>query len=524
MDGAPVEAPPRGRRPLTLRARLVLAILALLALVVVLVGTASGVLLRGVLVGQLDTELVSSSDRAVRAILGDGPKPPQVWSQTPAPEGPLVDGGGSTTLDDPADDGASDGPAADDWDVVSIPGQAVGTVVLVVVDGTAGLRGRLGPDGSTLALTDAEVASLTGVIDHVGTIVTTHVGELGAYRVLVRQLGTGTALAIGVPLAGVDATVAQLWAIAAGVGALALGGAAALGALIVRVALRPLDRVVATASEVSDLPLDRDAALAVRVPDSDADDRTEVGRVGASINRMLDHVADALTSREESERRLRRFVADASHELRTPLASIRGYSELTRRSGEPVPEPVAHALGRIESESVRMTGLVEDLLLLARLDEARSIESAPVDLTELLVTAVSDAQVAGGDHEWEVDVPDEPVVVTGDAARLHQVAMNLLTNARRHTPAGTRVVARLRNDGPSVLLEVEDDGPGIDPELLPNVFGRFVRGDASRARATGSTGLGLAIVHAVAAAHGGSAEAVSAPGRTVFSVRLPAAG
>ena len=344
---------------------------------------------------------------------------------------------------------------------------------------------------------------------------------LGDYRVVALGLRDGGTVIIGLPLADIDETVGQLWLIVGVIGGVVLAGAAALGVLLVRVAMRPLDRVVATATAVSRLPLDRDAALAVRVPDADVDERTEVGRVGASINRMLDHVGDALGSREASERTLRRFVSDASHELRTPLASIRGYSELVRRSGEAVPDPVGHALGRIESESVRMTGIVEDLLLLARLDEASPLGRADVDLTELLVTAVSDAQVAGPDHEWEVDVPEEPVVVTGDAARLHQVAMNLLANARRHTPPGTRVIGRLRTRAGTAVLEVEDDGPGIDPELQPSIFDRFVRGDASRARATGSTGLGLAIVRAVTTAHDGTAEVESVPGRTVFRITLP---
>jgi two-component system OmpR family sensor kinase len=238
---------------------------------------------------------------------------------------------------------------------------------------------------------------------------------------------------------------------------------------------------------------------------------------------MLGHVASALSAREASEKKVRTFVADASHELRTPLASIRGYSELTRRGGHELPADVVHALGRIESESLRMTSLVEDLLLLARLDDGRSLEEVPVDLSALLVDAVSDAQAAGQQHEWSLDLPDEPVVVTGDSARLHQVVANLFANARTHTPAGTLVTISARLDGSSAELRVADTGPGIDPAVLSTVFERFARGDTSRSRVAGSTGLGLAIVEAVVAAHRGTVSVESSPGSTVFTVRLPVA-
>ena len=195
--------------------------------------------------------------------------------------------------------------------------------------------------------------------------------------------------------------------------------------------------MAATATRVAELPLDRgEVALAERVPDADTDPRTEVGQVGAALNRMLDHVGNALEARHASETQVRQFVADASHELRTPLAAIRGYAELSRRSREPVPDEVAHVLRRVESEAQRMTALVEDLLLLARLDAGRPLAHDPVDLTMLVVDAVSDAHAAGPGHDWQLDLPDEPVVVTGDGARLHQVLANLLANARTHTPAG----------------------------------------------------------------------------------------
>jgi two-component system OmpR family sensor kinase len=273
---------------------------------------------------------------------------------------------------------------------------------------------------------------------------------------------------------------------------------------------------------VSELPLDKgEVALAERVGEEDTDPRTEVGQVGSALNRMLGHIEDALVARQRSEDKVRQFVADASHELRTPLASIRGYSELTRRGGHELPDDVVRALGRIESESVRMTSLVEDLLLLARLDAGPALVLSEVDLVPLTVDAVSDAHAASPDHEWSLDAPDEPLVVHGDAGRLHQVIANLLANARVHTPEGTRVHTTLARVEDEAVLTVEDDGPGIPEDLQPVLFERFARGDGSRSRATGSTGLGLAIVAAVVDAHHGSVSVSSAPGRTVFTVRLP---
>jgi two-component system, OmpR family, sensor kinase len=244
--------------------------------------------------------------------------------------------------------------------------------------------------------------------------------------------------------------------------------------------------------------------------------------MGAALNGLLDTVGTALERRQASEAKLRTFVADASHELRTPLASIRGYAELTRRFGGPLGEDAQHNISRIESEAQRMTSLVEDLLLLARLDAQRELEESEVDLSRLLVDVVSDAHAAGRDHTWDLELPDEPVIVRGDDARLHQVFANLLANARVHTPAGTRVTVELAKPvHDTVTVLVRDTGPGIPAELQPNLFERFVRGDSSRNRRTGSTGLGLSIVNAVVQAHHGSVSVESAPGSTTFTVRLP---
>jgi two-component system, OmpR family, sensor kinase len=351
-------------------------------------------------------------------------------------------------------------------------------------------------------------------------------------------------LVTGLPLSSVERTLGQvaLAELIVFLSVLLLAGV--LGTAMVRLSLRPLRRVAVTAARVAELPLDSgEVSLPTGVPDNDP--RTEVGRVGAAFNRMLYHVEKALGRREASEARLRRFAADASHELRTPLSAIRGYAELALRNPGPVPQDVTHALHRIQSESSRMGVLVDDLLLLARLDAGRPLERAPVDLSRLVIETTSDARVARGDHRWRLDLPGEPVLVEGDEHRLHQVMANLLSNAGKHTPAGSTVsVALAIGDampgvppdaasvqrgvvppGTRVELSITDDGPGIAAELLPELFERFTRGEAGRARDAGeagkSTGLGLAIVDAVVAAHGGGIVVTSRPGLTRFAIFLP---
>ncbi|WP_299444197.1 cell wall metabolism sensor histidine kinase WalK [uncultured Phycicoccus sp.] len=347
--------------------------------------------------------------------------------------------------------------------------------------------------------------------------------SVGEYLVTARSTRDGGTLVVGVSTAPADELLAKLLALVVGGTVVGLVLVGAGGAVVIRRSLAPLDRVAATARQVSTLQLDSGAvSLGVRVPERDADGRTEVGQVGLAINTMLDDVEQALQARQDSEMRVRQFVADASHELRTPLASIRGYAELTRREDDPVPPTVTHAIGRVESEALRMQELVEDLLLLARLDSGRPLEREPVDLSLLAMNAVSDAHAAAPDHAWELDLPDEPVEVTGDGARLHQILANLLANARTHTPSGTRVVTSLRPEGSMVRISVSDNGPGIPKDLQGKVFERFTRGDDSRSRAQGSTGLGLSIVAAVGQAHGGRVEVRSDPGDTTFSVLLPA--
>jgi two-component system, OmpR family, sensor kinase len=356
----------------------------------------------------------------------------------------------------------------------------------------------------------------------------------GDYQLTAVRGDDGDVLFTGIPLNDMEHTLGEVEIAEAAVFGVVLLLIGSIGTGLVRLSTRPLRRVAATATMVTELPLDTgEVTLPPRVPDDDP--RTEVGQVGAAFNRMLHHVESSLARRTASENRLRRFAADASHELRTPLAAIRGYAELALRNREPVPEDVTHALHRVEAESARMSVLVDELLLLARLDAGRPLAQDPVDLTRLAIDATSDARVAAPSHRWLLELPDAPLMVRGDESRLRQVLANLLGNAAKHTPADSTVTVGVttaayippeaRNGQTASLqavqLSVTDDGPGIPPELLPELFERFVRGDSSRSHAAGSTGLGLAIVKAVVTAHHGTVAVTSRPGRTSFTIRLP---
>lgn len=484
----------------SLRARLLAGQVLLIVAVCAGVGAATEIALYRYLVGQLDIDVVDSAQRSA-VISGRPPLPPlPLPFETDPPPGPSP-GPGPIFLD--------------------APGQPVGLVAAVVYRGEVEDAGVLTVDGDRAEITDVAQAQLAGVTNE-RSPETHHLDGMGSYRVVATTNRAGETIVVGLPLSGVNATLWQVAVIFTAVAAVALLAATTAGVLIIRRALAPLTRVAATASEVADLPLDRgEVTLPVRVAEDDANPRTEVGRLGAALNRMLDHISSALSTRQASEMRVRQFVADASHELRTPLTAIRGYTELAQRSSDDVPVDVAHAMGRVESEAGRMTTLVEDLLLLARLDSGRPLQQEPVDLSRLAVDAVSDAHVAGSDHKWSLDLPDEPVVVTGDAARLHQVLVNLLANARTHTGPGTSVTLSLAIEGDQAVLKVVDDGPGIPAHLQSEVFERFARGDSSRSRKAGGTGLGLAIVSAVVKAQHGTIDVVSRPGHTEFTVRLP---
>ena len=529
----PSELPTRAGQWLaarTLRGRLIVGLLALLFAACATVGAVTYAHLHSVLINSLNSDLAAANQRYVNCLTHSPPGDPDRDG---------VPGAGQASH--------SPGPVP-----CASQAQDPGTLNVVVSSGGTLVDANISAS-DVCHLSHSDRALLTRMSEAglpSGNPSQPHAVDLsayGPYQVVAGRAGDQIVVT-GVPLGPVNTTLREVALAEITVFSLALVLAGVIGTAWVRVSLRPLRRVAATATRVAQLPLaSGEVKLPERVPD--ADPRTEVGQVGAAFNRMLGHVESALARREASESRLRSFAADASHELRTPLAAIRGYAELARRHPGPLPDDVAYALGRVESESARMTELVDELLLLARLDAGRPLASEPVDVTRLVLDVTSDARVAAADHRWQLDLPETPVLVRGDELRLHQVLANLMSNAARHTPAGTDVTVALhtvtqpaaghsgqsaRRRGPGsargqapagdrvAVISVTDSGPGIPPELQPDVFERFVRGDSSRSHAAGSTGLGLAIVHAVTVAHGGTADVVSRPGETRFTVSLPA--
>ena len=317
-----------------------------------------------------------------------------------------------------------------------------------------------------------------------------------------------------IPLSEVNSTLNKLTALEILVGAIVLVAVGSMAWALVRLELRPLTRIEDTAAAIAAGDLSR------RV--EEAEPTTEIGSLGASLNAMLSQIEIAFKEREASEDRLRRFVADASHELKTPLTSVRGYAELFRRGAADRPEDLALVMNRIEAEAERMGVLVDDLLLLARLDQGRPLERKPFVLTATVSELVDDHRMLHPQWPIELRAP-EPVTVTGDPLRLRQAIGNLLSNARSHTPPGTAVTVSVQQDGENAVVEVADHGPGIPPEDAARIFERFFRADPSRARASGGSGLGLSIVSAIAEAHGGRAElAETSENGSTFRVVVPA--
>jgi signal transduction histidine kinase len=350
------------------------------------------------------------------------------------------------------------------------------------------------------------------------------------WRMASAPLAGGYTIVVGTDLDRDQAAIGRLVRIEAIVGLIVLTVLGAAGYLLVRNSLRPLAGVERTAQAIAA------GDLSQRVPEGD--ERTEVGRLSTALNGMLSRIESAFRAQQESEEqargsenRMRRFVADASHELRTPLTSIRGFAELYRQGAVRSDADVARLMQRIEAEGARMGLLVEDLLLLARLDQQRPLTFSPVDLAEVAGDAVHDAKAVQPDRpialhldESLTDVP----VVRGDEGRLRQVVANLVTNALTHTPPDARVtltVAQAPDDPAVLLLRVADEGPGMDPADAARAFERFYRADASRTRTAGGTGLGLSIVSSLVAAHGGSVDLRTAPGEgAVFTLRIPRSG
>jgi two-component system, OmpR family, sensor kinase len=473
----------------TLTARLVATTLVLVALAAVGIGAATTVVMRSYLLNRLDHEVISSLARAARP--GLGPIPGMGPVPGVGPDGVPIEG-----------------PAF-------VRGQGVGTLTAVIEpDGSAAgviltARGR-----GTIrdAAVQREALEELVEVEPDGRPHTVSLPGLGDYRVAALAMSGGR-LVSGLPQSRVDDAVASLVQWEFLLVFLALGATGTVGVVLVRRQLEPLRHVAATAEQVSKLPLSNgEVDLTPRV--QNPDEYSEVGRVGVALNTMLAHIERSLEARERSEQQVRQFVADASHELRTPLATIRGYSTLATAHPDDL-ETLRTSLARVSAESERMSSLVEDLLLLARLDAGRELEREPVDISRLAVEIVGDARLLAPEHQWVLDVGDQPVEVPGDERSLRQVVTNLVSNARVHTPAGSTITVTV---GPGEVT-VADNGPGFDDP--DHALERFVRGDPSRATTDASTGLGLSIVDAIVRAHGGSVTIASAPGNTTVSVRLP---
>lgn len=336
------------------------------------------------------------------------------------------------------------------------------------------------------------------------------------YRVQIRpERRTGIVLVYAAPLEDVDETLRQLRANHVLVFLAVMGALGAVAFWVIRLGVGPIRQMTDTATAIAEGDRTR------RIPDTAPG--TEAGELGVALNHMLGRIEDEFTARTASEDRLRRFVADASHELRTPITTIRGYAELYRMGGLDDPEQLSAAMRRTEQEALRMSGLVEDLLQLARLDEGRPLERSPVDLAAVLEDSARDARAVEPDRPVTVDAA--PLTVPGDEARIRQVVANLVANARTHTPPGTPVHLRASSHDGWALIEVHDEGPGMAPDVAARAFERFYRADDARHRATGGSGLGLSIVAAVAAAHRGHARITSAPGAgTTVQVAFPLDG
>ena len=470
---------------LSLRARLLLAVAAVALVGLILADVATYTALRSFLIDRVDQSLIAAHNPLIRTL----------FQQPPSGVGPQGQG---------------------ERDAAALATAAPGAYVelrdasgFVLVSGST--RGEFSHEKPRLPYT---VNGLEGAGDQGRTFLTVE-SEQGRsdFRVRAERLSDGSLLMVALPLDDVSSTLHRLVVIEVVVTGAVLLGAVLLGLWLVRVGLRPLRGIETTAANIAG------GELSARVPQGN--ERTEVGRLAMALNTMLQRIEDAFTKQRASEERLRRFVADASHELRTPVSAVGAYAELFERGAQQRPDDLARVLRGVRVETARMQALIEDLLLLTRLDEGRPLERQPVELVALAGEAVEAAQMIGS--EWPVSIEaNEPVEVTGDRMALREVLDNLLANVRTHTPPGTRAAVRvLARDGEAVL-EVADEGPGLEAEDAARVFERFYRADPSRARDRGGTGLGLAVVAALAEAHGGRVELDTSPGAgATFRVRLP---
>ncbi|HMF04116.1 MAG TPA: HAMP domain-containing sensor histidine kinase [Acidimicrobiia bacterium] len=464
---------------LSLRARLLLAVASVALVGLVAADIATYTALRSFLLDRVDESLTAAQGRLVRSIYG----PPERGRGGDAGGLAAAAPGAYVELRGPDGLPVVSGPTSGEFDTS---------------------RPRLPERVSGLSSSD-EVAATFFTVE----------AARGAsnFRVRAQRLPDDSVLMVALPLTDVSSTLHRLLLteiiVTAGVLLVAVG----LGLWLVRVGLRPLRNIEETAAEIAG------GELSSRVPDTD--ERTEVGRLGVALNTMLERIEDAFAKQQEAERQLRRFVADASHELRTPVSAVGAYAELFERGAQQRPDDLARVLRGVRVETSRMQALIEDLLLLTRLDEGRPLERQPVELVGLAGEAVEAAQAISA--EWPLSIEAaQPVEVTGDRMRLREVLDNLLANVRTHTPPGTPTTVQVRASGAEAVIEVADEGPGLEAEDAARVFERFYRADPSRARDRGGSGLGLAVVAALVGAHGGRVEVDTSRGDgATFRVRLP---
>jgi len=384
---------------------------------------------------------------------------------------------------------------------------------LTLLDMQGNVVGGLGGDLNSAPITDYVKGLLPEEVASHGEKPFTIDAPGSDFRVIARALpNNGGTVVAAQSLNDLNRTTSRLGFLFGLIGFIFLLLIALASRSVIKVGLRPLEDAEITAEEIAA------GNLSARMPE--ADPSTEVGRLVASLNTMLARIEDAFSVRTESENKLRRFVADASHELRTPITAIRGFSELHRQGAVTGEKETSELIGRIENESKRMGSLVEDLLLLARLDQAREMDSKPVDINKVVEDAVISARAAGPAHPVTFNTSGDEIFTLGDEVRIHQVVANLLANARAHTPAGTPITVSVLSTDAGVEVSVADKGPGLSAEDQKRIFERFYRADSSRVR-TGAdgSGLGLSIVDAVMRAHGGSVSVQSTPGEgAVFTL------
>lgn len=490
-----MNSPLRVKNPLatwSLRNRLILATLSLAAVAILASDFAAHTALRSFLVNQVDSQLTSIAGGSLLRL----------------------DRAGIDTITAQSQDAEASSPYT-----VLQPLRGVPTATTVTLLDTKGkILGELGGDLTTTTTTDAFAGFTPAMVVKYNAKPFTFTSKLDQpeIRAIARLLPSGLGVVVvSVSLDSVDRTLGELGVLFFFISVLVLILIGIVSRWIIDLSLKPLNRVEATAEAIAD------GDLSARMPDVNPD--TEVGRLTTSLNKMLTRIEESFAIRIASESKLRRFVADASHELRTPLTAIRGFAELHRQGAVQGEEKTKELISRIEKESIRMGSLVEDLLLLARLDQSRELAQDPVDLNQLITEVVASAEAAGPQHPITVHLPSDEIYVLGDSLRIHQAIANLLANARTHTPVGTSITVNLDQDESEVRVEVIDDGPGLSESDQERVFERFYRADPSRARTMGEgSGLGLAIVSAVMAAHQGSITLESELGKGCrFTLHFP---